>query len=531
MGGCVMSRVTAVLVDTVSIQKYVYSSNRLKENIGASRIVTNIYKESLEKSLKAVLNHDVDLSEWMRNPDNILIQNPDVDFEVGYIGGANALLFFRDETAAKEFIEMWTRRLLVEAPGLNTAFAISYLNMDNFQNDRDDLYKQLEQNKSRYLPQTFLPKHGITADCPVSGHSADIFKQNYDGDKSGHISSSSYAKHTNADIDDAQSLVEQLSKGVFTCKADVDKLGQTIGNNHIAIVYIDGNSMGEQFKACQNLTETRKLSKNLNEVMRKVYTEFLDFVIGEMDFYMDKNSGFKIHKDKDKYIIPFRPILIEGDDITFITDGRLGIFYAEKYLELMSSMTLQNGKKLSACAGVAISKTKYPFFRGYSLAEELCQSAKKMTREKGRHNRKDTSWLDFHVAYGGFSGSLEQIRSTKYKTQEGSLHFGPYLVACDDKSNEKNIYHFKKGIKTFMDKEKWPRSKVKEFREILTLGKDVSQRFIDDAKLKDIHLYKHEETSKDYSIKAWVDRWTPYFDMIELLDLFPERYLDIKAGE
>lgn len=110
MGGCVMSRVTAVLVDTISIQKYVYSSNRLKENIGASRIVTNIYKESLEKSLKAALNHDVELSEWMRKPDNVLIQSPDVDFEVGYIGGGNALLFFRDETTAKEFIKIWTRR-------------------------------------------------------------------------------------------------------------------------------------------------------------------------------------------------------------------------------------------------------------------------------------------------------------------------------------------------------------------------------------------------------------------------------------
>ena len=74
---------------------------------------------------------------------------------------------------------------------------------------------------------------------------------------------------------------------------------------------------------------------------------------------------------------PFRPILKEGDDITFITDGQLGsIPFAEKYLELMSNRTLLNGKRLSACAGVAIIKPKYPFFRGYSLAEELCQRAK-----------------------------------------------------------------------------------------------------------------------------------------------------------
>jgi len=39
-----MSKIVAVLIDTVSIQKYVYSGNRLKENIGASKIVKDIYK-------------------------------------------------------------------------------------------------------------------------------------------------------------------------------------------------------------------------------------------------------------------------------------------------------------------------------------------------------------------------------------------------------------------------------------------------------------------------------------------------------
>ena len=237
---------------------------------------------------------------------------------------------------------------------------------------------------------------------------------------------------------------------MFTCKADVDKLGQTIGNNHIAIVYIDGNSMGEQFKACQNLTETRKLSKNLNEVMRKVYTEFLDFVIGEMDFYMDKNSGFKIHKDKDKYIIPFRPILIEGDDITFITDGRLGIFYAEKYLELMSSMTLQNGKKLSACAGVAISKTKYPFFRGYSLRKNYAK-VQKMTRKREDITEKTHPGLIFMCLWRLFR-LIRANTQHQVKTQEGSLHFGPYVV-CDDKSM-KRIYTILKRHKNLYGQRK-----------------------------------------------------------------------------
>ncbi len=516
-----MSNITAVLADTVSIQKYVYSSNRLKENIGASNIVTNIYEDSLKNSVKNILKHDVNLHEWEKKPEYISIQNPDTDFEVGYIGGGNALLFFNNKNTAKEFIKEWTRNLLEEAPSLNVAFGIcNNFDIDNFQNERDNLYKQLEINKSKYFPQTFLPKHGITADCPYSGLSAEIYKPESFDEKGNYISSASYAKYKNTDKDNVKRYVERVSNERFTCTTNIDKLGQTKGQNHIAIVYLDGNSMGEQFKSCKNLVETRRLSKCLKDIMQDVYEDFLDYVIEHMPFFRKNENGFEIKQENGKYIIPFRPILKEGDDITFITDGRLGIPFAEKYLELMSNRTLLNGKRLSACAGVAIIKTKYPFFRGYSLAEELCQRAKVEAREND-----GTSWLDFHVAYGGFSGSLEEIRKNKYVTQDGQLHFGPYLVSSKNKSDEKNIFHLKEGIKSFLDRERWPRSKVKEFRECLTLGRTASRQFVYEAKLKGRELYNFKETGKAYGTNVWQDRFTPYFDMIELLDLFPEYFL------
>ncbi|HHY79113.1 MAG TPA: hypothetical protein GX516_01895 [Thermoanaerobacter sp.] len=515
-----MNKVTAILVDTVSIQKYVYSSNRLKENIGASNIIANIYKKSLASALEKTLKHDVCLSEWEKQPEIIKINNSNVNFEVGYIGGGNALLFFNNEAIAREFISEWTRNLLVEAPSLNTAFAISEIDIDDFKNGRNDLFKQLEMNKNKYFPQTFLPKHGITADCPYSRLSAEAYKSGIGDEKGVYISSTSYAKYSNIDIDDAKIEVEKISGGKFSFTTNIEKLGQTKGQNHIAIVHIDGNSMGEHFKACENLIKMRKLSKKLKDIMQSVYEEFLNYVFEQMDFLLSDESGFDIQLEDGKYIIPFRPILKEGDDITFITDGRLGIPFAQKYLELMSDKILYNDNKLSACAGVAIIKTKYPFFRGYNLTEELCQSAKREARKN-----KGTSWLDFHISYGGFSGTLDEIRKNKYTTQSGQLHFGPYLVTSNDISNEKNIFHLKQGIKTFKNKEEWPRSKVKEFREYLTLGKSASQQFIDEAKFKGKKLYEFKETSKTYNINVWQDGYTPYFDMIELMDFIPEYFL------
>ncbi|NLJ40449.1 MAG: hypothetical protein GX352_02380 [Clostridiales bacterium] len=521
-----MGCITGMLIDTVSIQQYVYSGNRLKENIGASNIVRDIYKDWLGDALKAVLGHRVMLEDWSTNPKQISIYNSDVDFEVGYIGGGKALLFFRDRNRAVKFIRQWTEKLLLEAPGLNTAFALADFNFKNFCEELDRLHKELEINKNRYFPQTHLPKHGITADCPLTGLSAEVFFTLEKDGAGDYISSAAYAKYLGFEDDRVKSLVEEKSGGKYTCTSNINKLGQSFGKGHIAIVHMDGNAMGEKFKACKDLIDIRNLSVRLGDIMDNAYDRFLDYVIGLMDYFLEKKNGFDIEMEDGKYIIPFRPILVEGDDITFITDGRLGLPFAEKYLELVSGDNLPGNKKMSACAGVAITRTKYPFFRGYTLAEELCQSAKASARELKNNEGRETSWIDFHIAYGGFSGSLEEIMNKRYTVNGDRLHFGPYLVICGDMSNERNIGHLKEGIKQFKDPEKWPRSVVKRLRDHLTLGENAPKHFMDEATIMGRELHSLSETGRGYGISLWRNGYTPYFDAIELMDLYPDYFLN-----
>ena len=47
-----MSGYFAVLLEIVSIQRYIFSSNRLKDNLGASYLVKSIYEEPLSEVLK-----------------------------------------------------------------------------------------------------------------------------------------------------------------------------------------------------------------------------------------------------------------------------------------------------------------------------------------------------------------------------------------------------------------------------------------------------------------------------------------------
>ncbi len=515
---------TALLIETISIQNYVYASNKLLENVGASNIVTGVYQEIMLQSIQETLQSKIDTNSWKKHPDTIHLENNSTDFETGYIGGGNALLFFREKGKAIEFIKNWTSTLLIEAPGLNFAFAIDdTFDLNNFQRELQHLFAVLKENKGKHFPLTSLPKHGITADCPFSGNSAETFFKDADGEW--FISSVSKTKFEYAKNINGKLFAGNILEDKYTFTNYIDKLGQIPGQNHIAVVHIDGNSIGKRFMNCTTLPEIRKLSRNVDNAMCEAYQEFVGFIKNNMDYLLTEKSGFYIQNEGSKTILPFRPLLIEGDDITFITDGRLGVYFAKKYLELISRKTLSNGKQLSASAGIAITGTKYPFYRSYLLAEELCSAAKKEARKY-----PGTSWLDFHVAYGGFSGALENIRKDNYTINEGQLNFGPYLVSDrkKDMDNENNITYLLKGIKKFANPDNWPRNKVKEFRSILTLGKQSTEHFLRQMNIKGKNVVTLP--GKGYHISGWENNKTPYFDMIELLDFYPAYFLDERGG-
>jgi len=63
----------AVLLDTVSIQQYVFGSNRLRDNLGSSALVKRIYAELLEKSLKEMGYKPEVLPAWKNDHHEVLM--------------------------------------------------------------------------------------------------------------------------------------------------------------------------------------------------------------------------------------------------------------------------------------------------------------------------------------------------------------------------------------------------------------------------------------------------------------------------
>lgn len=512
----------AVLLDTVSIQHFIFSTNNLKENLGASELVKNIYDEPLKAAMKDIYPQfdEQHYSAWEKADGELdtFPLNKGAKAEVGYIGGGNALLIFEKKEMAEDFVKLWSRNLLTYAPSLIPASAIDEIDLKNFSESMKRLFQKLVENKSKFTPVTALSRHGITSECSRTGLSREILGQNLPEEDRDYVSSVSYAKLDFAKKakEEHEKILRELNFQDKYCFTDqLEELGQKKGQeNYIAIVHIDGNEMSKRFRRLNSLGQRRKMSVSVRDATKSSFKEMLKILTEKIEEIEKHNDikDFEFKKEGSRTILPIRPIIIGGDDITFVSDGRLGIWLAQIFLESFEKKIAADGEYLSACAGVSITKTKYPFYRGYRISEELLKSAKKKRLESGSSG----SWLDFHLSYGGVSGSLEQIREKQYKTPSGSLLMRPYSLD--------SLKELLKGVRELIEvdakgKYKFPRSKLYKIIDALYKSDTSKKVLIKELHARGLRLPRYGDTFD--GTKLIQDMKTPYFDMIELTELYP----------
>jgi hypothetical protein len=464
---------TAILFDTMSIQQYVFGSNKLKDNLGASYIVEHIF-------------------DFFRD-------NPAI--EVGYIGGGNALIFTTTEARAKEIVKEYTTNLLYSFPGVSLAVAIKEdfkKDKENYPSEIKKLFGILKENKGKYFSINTITSHGITDICRYSSLSVESVAKRYNEESYELISSATLTKRNQKEKieKEAKELLDLARLSKYTFTDDIDQLGLKKGeDSHIAVVHIDGNGFGKTFISLQSVEETEKLSTEVKNAVKESFISILQ------EYDKNKEQFVNILDQSKPKTLPIRPIILGGDDVTFVCHGKLGIWFAEKFLEKFKTHYINVKEPYSSCAGVAIVKAKYPFYRAYELAEELCNNAKKMNKVNGGN------WIDFQLAYSGLGNTLEEVRMLQYDVEGFSR---PYCIGD-------NFNHLKTD--TAKLKETLPNSKIKDLREMLTRDKPSLKDF------REHLMHQHPEFKKEFNDD---NLKYPFFDMIELLELYPVNLLNDK---
>ena len=534
----------ALLFDTRSIQKYIFSGNRLSTNIGASFIVDKVFSEILVGEVLTKFFPEENFSAadnvWNFAEDNLETWTNMKKCSVAYIGGGNALILFNPNEVdeRKKIVEEFTRKLLAERPGLKVGAAQGELTVTDGklnQKNLDDLYKKLKENQNKIFPVVNVPYTGLTLSSDIDGEVANFCDtENIINKEGGEVRFFSQETAIKSDLAFAanKNLKDRFKK-IFAVKnfgfdienydfpLKVDSLGQKEKENYFAIVHVDGNNMGVKFRDCETLTDRRKLSR---EIKRKTEGAFAD-LLRKIILAVEENIfGDKLNLKKN--FLPIRPLIIGGDDVTFICPANMAILFTKTLMESLSSLTPKDSpenltqkvsRQMDCCGGIAILPTAYPFFRGYQLAEQLCDSAKsEMRREKD----SASSWLDFAILHGEQAPSLNQIRQNDYRGALGDLHFGPYTLTEKKSSRRKNIENLLSATKQFS---KMPRGKIKELRGVLARGEDDILKFLAQLSHQDQELPKipdWENYLQKNLFSGEKNSQTPYIDAIELLDFY-----------
>jgi len=562
-----MIKVVVTIVDTVGIQDYIFGSNRLRENIGASYLVEQATRGWVYQELDKHFKHNVADPETGEIDRQRKVEDGELTAELIYAGGGNTtILFYCPEegdpkAAAKKFAWELSTRILCEAPGLE--IVIAHSEPFDWKPDAKDLYSEVEKarefttrkKRSRQATLTPLFGLGVTAECASTGLVAAQMSRKHQEPEPRLVSREIIAKLDSRD--DAKKRLVEIISGIegyekFRLSDELDQLGRIGGEeSYIAVVHIDGNEMGKLFSECGKsatdnrnyIEKVRQLSKGVDEASRRAIRAMYRSLSAHINPPHQKTKGqwpikeavpekwvaverrdlsqrkqFDLFQDREKEdrrpCWPVRPIVYGGDDVTFVCNGQLGLSLAEIYMREFTRQTTDEklcGVSIHTGAGVCIVKVHYPFRRAYKLSEALTGSAKSSLGDD-KHN---ASAIDWHISATGLGGDVGSIRKREYTVKQGSLLMRP--VRLDRNSEWRTLENFNRLVARFNYDTDWAgrRNKLKELREVLRGGIEVVELFL---RTSGISLPVLDESKSDLHEKGWKDRRCVYFDAIEAMD-------------
>ena len=367
-------------------QEFIYRTNRMKEITGASELLASMFERFLEKC-DMTIDMEWEDVEWHGLLDNYV-------GAVVYEGGGNLCMLFKDKTTYLDFNRGLSLYVLNEATGLGLISACAPYTGD-FKEDmkalheKHDLAKRLGSNTDActVLPYTKVDRKTYLPIVCTKAVGDDVRELTREGE----VKHAAYERRAKSDP-----AWEAMGK-------EIDNIGTLKGKDSlIAVVYCDGNSIGEKLKGVNTINDMRAFSKTVHDALVRRPVKAIEEALP---------GKYREH----------RVIIDHGDEITLVVNAHVVPLVLKAYFDAVE----QGGYR--ACAGVALCHAHDPFAAVYKIAEECCESGKAQNRKTVIAGGNEGSYIDFHFCRSGITGTLVQIR----QAQEAPITLRPYAYKGD----------------------------------------------------------------------------------------------------
>lgn len=511
-----------LIMEVSQKQAYIFKNKELKKNIDASYTIDEITSSGYFKKY---------FPEYYNEEKNLV-----------YSGGGHTILVFDNdveendntgkENQAVRFAKKLSKQIFCDYDGLEVFIKIMDYDenaepSENIQN----LMQKLEEKKAIRRASFRQGTFGMEVSKGEAERVFDSEKKEKEAEQRKKDAENRREKR----IREEKKKIQEEETTHYELVTQLEKLGgNKDDNNFIAVVHIDGNLMGK--KVQENDKELRKIldeisdpekkldtyrekkqefSEKIDKLFKGAYSDMQDAVKKQIENGNLKDLSLEEVVNGEKQInFPIRRIITAGDDICFVSEGKIGIECAVEY---MKALWKRSKGENSACAGVAIVHQSYPFYKAYEIAESLCSSAKKYNASLDKEGCANACAIDWHIEYGEMYGGLDEIRKHYVDADGKSILARPYFVCGDEK------YEGKAGNRTYADF----KQTMEEMEYALhNKCEDEEDRMIARRKLKELRTYLKEsdEAVDAYFKKSRLDQYLTKndknFDVIEVMDTY-----------
>lgn len=392
-----MSDVVPVLAiyDFRGKQEYIYRTNRMREITGASELLAGMFGRFLKADgLPGTIRDD-----WRDQDARPLVDEAGIpvfdDGEMGvivYEGGGNLCVAYRSREDYVAANRVFSRIVLDEAYSLGMVAACVEWEADgaqpglSFAHNRERLYEVLNRKKrtgTLEAPCNVLPFTQVDA---VTFQ--PIVRRVYRGGDRQELSREAVCKVGAFEQKARSEGDEWRERGKY-----IDDIGTMKDDDSlIAVVYFDGNSIGEKLKEQGGTVE------GMRAFSQSVHSSLVEGPEAAM------KAALEMQDERQR---SYRIVIDHGDEITLICNAHAAPFAIDAYFKALE------GTGYHACAGMAVCHSHDPFREVYEIAESCCDSGKRRNREEQANGAPTASYVDFHYCRSGITGSLRQIRDAQ----------------------------------------------------------------------------------------------------------------------